>query len=91
MGARVLSATNPLTVKYWALPEKMVKKLSRRTANRIWYYKRTLERCFWLHNSVEILAKSDRITLLLFYARFVLVRDCCLNALRVKEEPGMAL
>jgi hypothetical protein len=29
MGARVLSATNPLTVKYWALPEKMVKKLSR--------------------------------------------------------------
>jgi len=67
MGARVLSATNPLTVKYWALPEKTDKKLRMRRENRILFFKGTLELWFWLQFSVQILAKSDRITLCFFY------------------------
>jgi hypothetical protein len=39
IGARLLSATNPLTVKYWALPEKTDKQHKIRTAIRIVFSK----------------------------------------------------
>ena len=87
MGDRVLSATNPLTVKYWAFPDKTVKKLRIITANRMLYYKRTSETGFWLQLLVEIFTKTDRINLWLFYGRCFSVAGFPVFVLQAVVEP----